>query len=75
MASAKPIEGIPPNPLGAHDWHVQIFNHRLERWITLGGSEGKRSYARGFMIGYSSANKGDRELRLVDREGFTYESI
>lgn len=66
----KPLEDIPANPVGAEDWHVQV--ERKGKFVKLGGSEGSKSFAHGFLVGTQHANPDGPELRLCDSEGRTY---
>lgn len=66
----KPIGGIEPNPVGAHDWHVQIERHG--EFVKLGSSEGSKTFALGFLVGYMSGNPDYPELHLCDAAGRTF---
>lgn len=66
----KPIADIPANPVGAHDWHVQV--ERFGDFVKKGGSEGSKTFALGFLMGCRSGDQEGPELRLCDTQGRTF---
>ena len=67
---SKPFPDILPHPVGAHDWHVQI--ERNGRFLKIGGSEGSRAFAHGFLVAWRLAHPEGPELRLCDAKGHTF---